>query len=126
MLRKDCSLGSKIIKLILSPDAAGRAAGGKKPSSPEIQREYSDDGVPSSWIQYNQIVRHRYVLIVFMVCSVFFPSAVRTKYNYLRPSPVYLREETDRLLLPIRFMFSHLNLESRSNNPVSVTIVFRL
>ena len=33
---------------------------------------YNDDGLPSSWKQYNQSVRHRYILFVFMVCSVFF------------------------------------------------------
>ena len=37
----------------------------------KIQKEHNDDGLPSSWIQYNQTVRHRYILFVFMVCSPF-------------------------------------------------------
>ena len=37
-----------------------------------MQKEYSNDGLPSSWIQYNQTVCHRYILFVLMVCSFFF------------------------------------------------------
>ena len=37
-----------------------------------MQTEYSDDQLPSSWAQYNQTVRHRYILFVFMVSLVFF------------------------------------------------------
>ena len=40
---------------ILSPDCRRK----KKPSTPSIQKEYSDDGLLSSWIQYNQTVRCR-------------------------------------------------------------------
>ena len=56
---------------------------GRKYTKPGLQAEknrahhkykknyYSDDGLPSSWIQYNQMVRHRYILFVLMVSSVF-------------------------------------------------------
>ena len=37
-----------------------------------INTKYSDDSLPASWIQYNQTVRYRYILFVYMVSSVFF------------------------------------------------------
>ena len=37
-----------------------------------MQTKYSDDGLPASWIQYNQTVRHRFILFVFMMSSGFF------------------------------------------------------
>ena len=52
---------------ILSPDCRG-----KKPSSPQIQKEYSDDGLSGYTVSSLKAVRHRYILFVFMVCSVVF------------------------------------------------------
>ena len=52
-------------------------AGGKKNRAHHKYKKNSDDDLPSSWMQYHQTVRHRYVLFVFMSCSLFFPPAVR-------------------------------------------------
>ena len=58
-----------------------RTAGGKNRAHHKYKKNnYSDDGLPSSWIQYKQTVRHRYILFVFMVSSGFLPPAARAKY----------------------------------------------
>ena len=64
-------------KIILSLDGRWK----KKTSTPYIQQKYIDDGLPSSWMQYNQTVRLRYIysFSIFYVLG-FFPSAVRAYY----------------------------------------------
>ena len=45
-----------------------RSAGGKKKTELTINaNRIYEDGLPSSWIQYNLTVRYRYILFVFMV-----------------------------------------------------------
>ena len=60
-----------------------------------IQKEYSDDGLPSSWIQYNQTVHHRYILFAFMVSSVF--SACSAGLVYLGPKATSLIKPEKRV-----------------------------
>ena len=64
----------------------------------KYKKNYGDDGLSSSWIQYNQTVRHPYILFVVMVCSAFSvcsPGLVYLWPNTVFPSylqPEYLRE----------------------------------
>ena len=51
---------------------SARTAGGIKPSIPQIQREYSDDGLSGYIVSSLKALRHQYILSVFMVCSFFF------------------------------------------------------
>ena len=46
---------SRADDIMLSPDCRQ-----KKLSTPYIQKEYSDDVLPSSWVESNETVRHRY------------------------------------------------------------------
>ena len=57
---------------ILSPDCRRL-----KRSTSKIQKEYSDDGLSGYTVSSLKAVRHRYILFVFMVCSVSIPPAVR-------------------------------------------------
>ena len=52
----------------------------KTPSSPSIQKEYSDDGLSGYTVSTLKAVRRRCILFVFMVSSVFFPPAVVAYY----------------------------------------------
>ena len=62
---------------ILSPDCRR-----KKTEHTIVQKEYSDDRLPSSWIEYRKTVRNCYILFVFMVCSF---SACSPGLVYPRP-----------------------------------------
>ena len=58
-LKPFLALGSRVVRL-------GRSECSMLQSNPAVPEQS-----PSSWIQYTQTIRHRYVLFVFTVCSFF-------------------------------------------------------
>ena len=65
----------------------GLLAEKKQPSKPQLQKEYSNDGLSGHTVSSLNAVRHRYILD-FIVCSVFF---FRLQYGlvYLGPKPLH-------------------------------------
>ena len=63
-----------------------RAAGRKSPKhiiNTKFKKEYSDDRLPSRWIEYNLTVRHSYILFVLLVCCFFRLLSGLSKIIYL-------------------------------------------
>ena len=65
-----------------------RTAGGKKRAHRKYKKVYCDDGLLSSWIQYNQTVDHSYniFLFKFYIYGVLVFLACSLGLVYLRPN----------------------------------------